>query len=96
VDLDNTTPEEIIQLADDGDSEAQFYLGMMYEMGMGVEKGFESAYVWYRKSADQGHAKSQYNVGVCLAIGKGIDKDVEEAKKWIKEANNNGYSGGIF
>ncbi len=61
-----------------------------------LRKGFESAYVWYRKSADQGHAKSQYNVGVCLAIGKGIDKDVEEAKKWIKEANKNGYSGGIF
>jgi hypothetical protein len=94
--LEESTPDEIIKLAHDGDAEAQFNLGLMYEMGMGVGKDAEESYEWYRKSANQNHAKSQYNVGVYLAIGKGVKKNVEEAKEWILKANRNGYSGGIF
>ncbi|MDP6104008.1 MAG: tetratricopeptide repeat protein [Gammaproteobacteria bacterium] len=96
MDFDNSSPEEIIHLAEEGDFEAQYNLGLMYEMGMGVKQDFDSAYKWYLKSAKQSHPKSQYNVGVFLAIGKGVEKNVMLAKEWIKKANKNGYSGGIF
>jgi TPR repeat protein len=96
LDLNNSSPEEVIQIANNGDAEAQFNLGLMYEMGLGIEEDFELAFEWYFKSAEQGYAKSQYNVGVFLAIGKGVEKNVELAKKWIIKADKNGYSGGIF
>lgn len=96
MDFDNSSPEEIAHLAEDGDLEAQYNLGLMYEMGMGVKQDFYSAYKWYLKSAEQGQPKSQYNVGVFLSIGKGVEKNVKLAKEWIIKANKNGYSGGIF
>lgn len=41
-------------LADMGNDEAQFGLGVMYENGDGVPQDYRQAAVWYRKSAEQG------------------------------------------
>ncbi|PWL66218.1 MAG: hypothetical protein DBY30_05255 [Verrucomicrobia bacterium] len=54
--------EYYLKAARQGDAEAQFYLGLCYNYGDGVEKDLSEAVKWYRKAADQGDALAQYNL----------------------------------
>ena len=42
--------------ADQGNANAQYNLGVMYENGEGVAKDDKQAVYWYRKAADQGNS----------------------------------------
>ncbi|BAS67713.1 MAG: sel1 repeat family protein [Gammaproteobacteria bacterium] len=85
--------QQIIQLAKQGDAQSQYELGLMYELGAGVDKDLSQAFEWYQKSAQQEQAKAQYNLGIFFALGKGTKKDIIKSKQWIRRANENGYSG---
>ena len=43
-------------LANQGDARAQYYLGEMYEQGLGTTQNLDEAFKWYAKAADQGDA----------------------------------------
>ena len=45
--------------AEQGDAEAQYFIGCCYEYGDGVVKDKAEAVKWYRMAAEQGHAKAQ-------------------------------------
>ena len=45
-------------LAEQGNAEAQLYLGIMYEYGKGVPWNPVQAFNWYRKAAESGHPKA--------------------------------------
>src|ERR1700722_10588906 len=49
------------RLAEQGDAEAQFNLGMSYEFGVYVPKDFVQAYRWLDLAATQGDEKLQHN-----------------------------------
>lgn len=91
---DPSTPEEVISLANKGNAKSQYELGLMYELGMGIDKNLSHAFAWYQKSANQNYAKAQYNLGIFYALSKGVIKDIDQSKYWIRKANENGYSGG--
>ena len=40
--------------AEQGDAEAQYNLGVMYENGQGVDVNYKKAIEWYEKAAEQG------------------------------------------
>jgi TPR repeat protein len=61
-------------LADSGDAEAQFNLGVMYAEGKGVIKNDAEAVRWYELAADQGLAPAQNSLGFMYAEGKGVIK----------------------
>jgi TPR repeat protein len=46
-------------IAESGQPEAQFLMGLAYENGWGVAKDFPIAQEWYKKAAIQGHSKAQ-------------------------------------
>ncbi|GAB4089373.1 tetratricopeptide repeat protein [Hydrogenophaga soli] len=73
-------------LADQGNSEAQAYLGVMYEFGQGVALDLKEAFRWYLAAADQGSAWAQANLGLLYANGRGIAKDDKEAVRWFRAA----------
>ena len=73
--------------AKQGDSEAQYRLGMMYEQGDGVEKDLEKAVKLYRFAADQGHAMAQVNLGWMYINGHGVEEDLDEAAKWYRRSD---------
>ena len=56
-------------LAEQGNAEAQLYLGIMYEYGKGVPWNPVQAFNWYRKAAESGHPKAQAQLGVCYRDG---------------------------
>ena len=46
-------------LAEQGDADAQFYMGGMYATGRGVPQDYQEAVKWFRKAAEQGHAGAE-------------------------------------
>jgi uncharacterized protein len=77
-------------LAERGNAEAQFYLGIMYTDGLGVQRDDAAAVSWYRKAADQGRADSQYNLGFIYSNGRGVPQDYAAAASWYRKAADRG------
>ena len=69
-------------LAEQGDASAQFNLGMMYQKGIGVPRGYKTAVKWYRLATEQGFARAQTNLGVMYQEGIGVPQDYKTAVKW--------------
>ncbi len=81
-----TALREWYPLAEQGDAEAQFNLGLMYRKGLGVPRHYAEAVKWYRKAAEQGNASAQNNLGVMYAKGQGVPQDNTEAYFWFSLA----------
>ena len=78
--------------AEKNDSQAQFSLGAMYDMGNGVTQNYAEAMKWYLKAANQGKASAQNNIGVMYEKGQGVKQDCSEANKWYLKAAEQGYT----
>ena len=50
-------------LAEQGNANAQYSLGVLYETGEGVAQDYKTAVKWYTLAAEQGNADAQYNLG---------------------------------
>lgn len=72
--------------AEQGYAEAQYYLGMMYDDGKGVERDPIQAAEWYRRAAEQGIAAAQSNLGAMYETGDGVQTDYIQAEKWYRLA----------
>jgi hypothetical protein len=77
-------------LADQGNPDAQCYLGYMYRKGLGVSQNYAEAIRLYRLAADQGGAKGQHNLGVIYRDGFGVPKNDAEAVRWFRLAADQG------
>ena len=84
--------DEWLPLAELGDVEAQYNLGVMYDEGTGVEQDFGKAAEWYRKAAERGFLEAQYNLGMMYYHGQGVLRDHEEAARWLQLAADHGDS----
>ncbi len=73
-------------LANLGDDDAQYNLGLMYDKGQGVPQDYAEAMKWYRKAAAQGDAKAQTNLGVMYSKGQGVPQDYVQAHMWYNLA----------
>jgi TPR repeat protein len=65
-----TALQEWRTLADQGNAQAQYALGLMYENGTGMIQDYAEAVNWYRLAAEQGHATSQKKSASCTAAAK--------------------------
>ncbi|MHC4355602.1 MAG: tetratricopeptide repeat protein [Planctomycetota bacterium] len=79
-------------LADAGDANGQFGLGLLYANGWGVDLNDDEALKWYRLAAGQGHAEAAYNLGVMNANGWGVPQSDEQAFKWYSMAAARGFT----
>ena len=76
-----TALKEWRPLADQGDAEAQFYLGRIYNKGQGVTQDYKEAARLYGLAAAQGYASAQYNLGLMYFNGQGVTQDYKEAAR---------------
>ena len=74
----------------ESDATAQYFLGVCYENGLGVDKSSEKAARCYRKSAEQGNAFAQSSLGLCYATGEGVEQSCTEAVKWFRKSAEQG------
>lgn len=80
------------QAADLGHAEANYYVGVSYDFGRGVQKNDAEAVKYYRVAAEKGLAAAQNDLGVMYRSGEGVDKNEAEAVKWYRLAANQGHA----
>ena len=78
-----TALKEWRPLAEQGDADAQYNLGVMYRRGEGVIQDDSEAVKWYRLAVEQGLVEAQNNVGYMYGLGAGVIEDDKEAVKWF-------------
>ena len=83
--------KEWYPLAEQGDSRAQTFLGLMYTNGIGVPRNDAEAVRWFLLAANKGYAQAQYNLGLMYALGLSVSQDNTEAVKWYRLAAVQGY-----
>ena len=88
-----TAAKEWRQLADQGDSSAQFNLGLLYYDGKGVPQDYTEAANWFRRAAEQDYEKAEHNLGAMYGSGKGVKRDYIQAYKWLNICAGKGDSG---
>lgn len=69
-------------LAEQGDADAQLFLGFAYKTGRGVVQDAEAASRWYRRAAAQGLPEAQWELGLRYELGIGVQQDTDEAARW--------------
>lgn len=83
-------------LAESGDVESQFGLGVMYNDGLGVERDYIEANYWFLRAAEQGHAPSQFNLGNAYKNGTGTAPAPGMAVHWWRKAAEQGFGPAQF
>src|SRR5689334_20463811 len=81
-----TAYPHLMQAAKDGNEEAMYLVGRMYEYGYGVQQNLPEARNWYMKSSEKNYASSQLSLGFMYDTGKGVTQDFHEAFKWYMKA----------
>lgn len=87
----NVDFDTVLQAAQNGNVEAQAYVGWCYATGTNVTKNSTNAFAWFSKAAEGGNADAQCSMGVFYYQGIGVKKDESAAAYWMKKAaeNNN-------
>ena len=80
-------------LAKQGDADAQYYLGAMYDKGQGVPQNDKTAVKWFKLAAEQGYADAQNYLGVMYEDGEGVPQNHKTAVKWYRLAAKQGHDG---
>lgn len=88
-----TALREWTPLADQGNADAQFNLGRIYENGRGVAQDYTAAVTWYRRAAEQGHERAQFNLGSMYHFSPGVTQDYAAAATWYRKSAEQGHEG---
>jgi ABC-type transport system substrate-binding protein len=73
-------------LAREGDSRAQYLIGLLYHRGLYLPKDDAAARLWYGLAAEQGHSGAQNNLGLMLMKGEGGNISLIQAYAWFARA----------
>ena len=90
-----TALREWRSLADQGDADAQYNLGLMYANGQGVIQDYKEAVRLYSLAAAQGYATAQHNLGVKYYNGEGVIQDNVYAHMWWNIAASSGDASAV-
>ena len=82
--------EALRRLADQGDADAQFAVGIRYATGEEVPADFAEAVRWFTKAAEGGSVAAQGTLGTYYWAGRGVPPDPIKAYFWSLVAQANG------
>lgn len=68
--------------------EAQYYLGFLYNRGVGVPQDFNETVKWFQKSGEGGNIEAQFYLAEMYHKGLGIPTNYKAAMKWYQKAHN--------
>ena len=77
-------------LAESGEAEAQYYLGLMFQKGRSAGQDYVEAVRWYRLAAEQGFSLAQTNLSDLYFKGMGVEKNRAEAMRLNRLAADQG------
>lgn len=73
-----------------GNAEAAFWIGRIYEDGLGVKKNTNTAVGWYEKAAKGGRTDAKLQLGEIYFQGTEELQNFKKAAKWLGEAAHDG------
>ena len=80
-----------LRVAEAGDADAKYWVGLLCERGLGVEKDPDQARSLYRAAARQGHSRAQ------LALAQMLEEDDPvSAEDWFVKAATGGHAEAIY
>lgn len=83
-------------LADSGNAQAQYRLGLLYYHGQGVAEDERLAIAFWKKAAAQGNTDAMFQLGSAFLLGTQTAKLVadpdREAAKWFFQAGSAGHA----
>lgn len=79
-------------MAQDGNAEAQFLLGLAYDDGRGVARDRRRALDLFEAAAAQGHSDAAYLAGLAHYRGRGTPADKDRAVDYIRQAADAGHA----
>jgi hypothetical protein len=83
--------QEQLGKAKQGDTQAMYEVGRMYERGRGTESDINQALAWYEKAAKNGqNSDASARIGILYLEGQGVPQDYAKAFKHLSEAANAG------
>ncbi|MDD9909050.1 MAG: tetratricopeptide repeat protein [Ahrensia sp.] len=75
--------EALLPAARSGNADAEELIGVMYAMGLGVERDDRRAFEWYLRSSLKGHPGAQSGIGWYYETGRGLPApDLVRAYTW--------------
>ena len=74
-----------------GDAEAQNYVGWIYTNGLGSARNLMEGARWYRRSAEKGNPIGENYLGWMYQHGDGVKKDGPMAVEWYTKAAERGH-----
>lgn len=81
---------ECREAAENGDPDAQYWLGVRYRDGIGVSQNYREAWTWLRRSAGQGDVCAAADLGEFMLSGPDRGKADDQAEKWLRLAAEKG------
>ena len=81
-----TALQELKPAAEAGNDQAQFFLGLMFYDGIGVQQDYQAAARLMLLSAEQGFANAQHVLGLLYRDGNGVQEDERKAATWQRRA----------
>src|SRR5688500_15385548 len=72
--------------AENGNSDAQYKLGLLYLTGNGALQDFAEAAKWLKLAAEQGYGPAQYELGLIYRNGYGLPTDHVQSYVWLNLA----------
>lgn len=79
-----------LPIAQKGNADSQYWVGLMYESGQGVRQDYKQAIYWYRISARNGNKDAQSLLAHFYYYGRHILQDYKQAFYWNKRAAEQG------
>ena len=95
--LDNhVNVSSLERLANNGDIEARYCLGVIYHDGKGVKRDLRLAIDWYAQAGQKGHVEAQYWLCLMYRDGIGIESSALESMYWCKRAAKQNHANALY
>jgi TPR repeat protein len=80
-----------LPLAEEGDAEAQLFMGVLYRYGLGVNLDMKQSAYWYESAAGNGDVDAQNEIGLFYELGLGVKQDIWVAESWYERVREQDY-----
>jgi TPR repeat protein len=83
--------ELLNELAERGDPRGEAYLGLVYVLGVGVERNPAMAEHWFDRAAKHHNPEAEYGMGTLYTGSEGHKRDLNRAVTYLRQSADAGY-----
>jgi hypothetical protein len=78
--------ERLSSLALQGNGDAEYQLGCLYQNGLGVPRDIAEAITWFIAAGDHNVTAAAATLGILYSLGLGVPRDMDLSAAWFSRA----------